>query len=104
MSEVREYRIGVKMPVLEGYTEAILWAIRTINGNPSLTAEEKKNDIKNLVGLPREHMMQIVNKHYRSGPGLHDALKHFVSKGRPRGAPEDSAKGTKTRGRPKKNK
>ncbi len=77
------------------FTTKIVKQIQDINGDPSLSPEEKKEAIKNLSGVSREEGMEYLNKNFRTGPGLAPSLAKFVSKDRPRGAPKDSARGTK---------
>ncbi len=69
--------------------------IQYINGNPSYSAQEKKEAIANLSGASRESMMDYLNANFRTGPGLAKSVAKHVSEGRPRGAPSDSATGTK---------
>lgn len=80
---------------MRSFTEEITAQIRNINGDPKLAAHEKKAAIEKLKGAPKEDMFEFLNKNFRTGPGLHGNLVKYVSEGRPRGAPKDSAKGTK---------
>jgi len=77
------------------FTAKIVKQIQDINGDPSLSPEEKKQAIKNLQGASREDMMDFLNQNFRTGPGLAPSLSKHVSKDRPRGAPKQSAKGIK---------
>ena len=80
---------------MRAFTEELTQQIRNINGDPSLAAHEKVKAISELKGAPKEDMFTFLNNNFRTGPGLHGNLAHLVSEGRPRGAPKDSAKGTK---------
>ena len=73
------------------------WAyrVRKINQMKDISAKEKAGLIKRLDGLSRRAMMVLLNQVYRRGPGLDPSLAPLVSVGRPRGAPDDFAKGTK---------
>jgi len=73
----------------------IAYMVRKINQTKDFTPEQKKNMISNLDGLSRRMMMVLLNQEYRTGPGLDPSLAPLVSVGRPRGAPKDSAKGSK---------
>jgi len=44
-----------------------------------------------------DRVRQFLNEAFRTGPGLDPTLAKYVSVGRPRGAPKDSAMGTKKR-------
>ena len=77
------------------FTVKLVKQIQDINGNPAFSAEEKKAEIGKLKGVPKELMYNYLNKNFRTGPGLAKSLANYVSKGRPRGAPSDSATGTK---------
>lgn len=48
-----------------------------------------------------ERARKFLNDAFRTGPGLHPSLSKYVSEGRPRGAPKDSAKGTKATRKPR---
>ena len=80
---------------MRAYTLEITKQIQNINGNPALAPHEKVKAISELKGAPKEDMFEFLNNNFRTGPGLHGNLAHLVSQGRPRGAPKDSAKGTK---------
>jgi len=71
--------------------------VRQINSNKELSAKEKAQRIGRLTGMTRSMMYNFVNKNYRTGPTLAKTLEPFVSVGRPRGAPEGSARGRKRR-------
>ena len=77
------------------FTQKVTKQIQDINGNPAYTPEEKAKAILGLEGIPRESAQDFLNRNFRTGPGLSESLAHLVSKGRPRGAPDDSARGTK---------
>ena len=62
--------------------------IQDINGDPSLTAQEKKKAIANLSGASRESMMDYLNKNFRTGPGLAPSIKKIISEHRPVGGPK----------------
>lgn len=79
----------------KGFTFRLVKQIQDINGDPALTALEKKEAIKNLQGASRESMMEFLNENFRTGPGLSKEVAKHVSKDRPRGAPKDSARGKK---------
>jgi len=83
------------VPNQREFTTKLIQQIQEINGNHVLSAKQKAKAISELKGAPREEMFDYVNKNYRTGPGLSEAMAKFVSKDRPRGAPSDSAKGTK---------
>lgn len=83
------------MPNQFEFTAKLAKQIQDINGNPGLTALEKKKAIANLSGASKESMFDYLNKNFRTGPGLHKNLAKHVSEDRPRGGPKDSAKGTK---------
>lgn len=85
---------------MRAFTAQLSKQIQDINGDPKLAGHEKKAAIEKLSGAPKEDMYEFLNRNFRTGPGLHGNLKHLVTEGRPRGAPKDSAKGTK----PKNNK
>ena len=82
-------------PNQKAFTAELINQIQEINGNHKLAPWQKKEAIANLKGAPRQEMFDYVLANYRTGPGLAEALSTHVSEGRPRGAPEDSAKGTK---------
>jgi len=77
------------------FTNSLVLQIQEINGNHVLSAKQKAKAISELSGAPREEMFDYVNTHFRTGPGLSEEMAKFVSKDRPRGAPSDSATGTK---------
>jgi len=79
----------------KGFTFRLVKQIQDINGDPALTALEKKEAIGNLKGISRQDGMDYLNKNYRTGPGLAPSIAKYVSEGRPRGAPKDSVKGSK---------
>ena len=83
------------MPEQKAFTVKLVKQIQDINGNPALTALEKKEAISQLQGASKESMFEYLNKNFRTGPGLAKSLSKFVSKDRPRGAPSDSSRGTK---------
>lgn len=83
------------MPDQKAFTAELIRQIQDINGNPALSPDQKAEAIANLKGASREDMFDYLNKNFRTGPGLSKSLSKFVSKDRPRGAPSDSAKGTK---------
>ena len=85
-------------PNQKAFTEKLIRQIQDINGNNTLTAKQKAAAIANLSGASREDMFDYLNKNFRTGPGLSEEIAQFVSQGRPKGAPKDSAVGT----RPKK--
>ena len=82
-------------PNQKAFTVKVIKQIQDINGDPSLSALEKKEAIANLSGISRQEGMDYLNENFRTGPGLAPSLSKFVSKDRSRGAPSDSAKGTK---------
>lgn len=82
-------------PNQKAFTTKLVKQIQDINGNPGLSAEEKKLAISKLSGASRSEMMDYLNQNFRTGPGLAPSLSKHVSEDRPRGAPSDSAKGTK---------
>ncbi len=86
-------------PNQKAFTTQLVKQIQDINGNPSLSASEKKEAIANLSGASREDMMDYLNANFRTGPGLAESLSKHVSEGRPVGAPKDSAVGKKVRKR-----
>jgi len=86
------------MPNQKSFTDKLIKQIQDINGNPALSPDQKAAAIANLQGASREEMFDYLNKNFRTGPGLSESLARYVSKGRPRGAPSDSAKGTKKKG------
>ena len=79
----------------KSFTVKLIKQIQDINGNPSLSPLEKEQAIGNLQGATREDMFEYLNKNFRTGPGLSKNVAKAVSKDRPRGAPSDSAKGSK---------
>ena len=83
------------MPDQKSFTAELISQIQDINGNPALSPDQKADAIANLQGASRESMFDYLNKNFRTGPGLAKSLANYVSKGRPRGAPSDSATGTK---------
>ncbi len=83
------------MPDQKSFTVELISQIQDINGNPALSPDQKAQAIANLKGASREDMFDYLNKNFRTGPGLSKSLSKFVSKDRPRGAPSDSAKGSK---------
>lgn len=83
------------MPDQKAFTVKLIKQIQDINGNPSFSPEEKKAEIGKLSGASKESMYDYLNKNFRTGPGLSKSLSKLVSKDRPRGAPSDSAKGSK---------
>lgn len=83
------------MPNQKSFTAELISQIQDINGNPALSPDQKAKAIANLKGASREDMFDYLNKNFRTGPGLAKSLAKYVSQGRPRGAPDDSAKGTK---------
>lgn len=83
------------MPDQKSFTAELVRQIQDINGNPALSPDKKAEAIANLKGAPREEMFEYLNKNFRTGPGLAKSISKYVSQGRPRGAPPDSAKGTK---------
>ena len=82
-------------PNQKAFTASLVKQIQEINGSPALSPAQKAKAIANLKGAPREEMFDYLNKNFRTGPGLSEEIAKFVSKGRPVGAPSDSAKGTK---------
>ena len=76
------------------FTQLVTKAIRDINTEPTLTAEEKAAAIKKLGGIPREVMFDYLNIRYRTGPDIADYVKNWVSPGRPRGGPSTTKPGT----------
>jgi len=70
------------------FTLKLVKQIQDINGNPSLSAQEKKEAIGNLSGASRESMMDYLNKNFRTGPDLAKSLRKHVSEDRPEGGPE----------------
>ncbi len=85
------------MPDQKSFTDELVRQIQDINGNPALSPDNKAQAIANLQGATRESMFEYLNKNFRTGPGLAKALSNYVSKGRPKGGPSDSAKGSKKR-------
>ena len=79
----------------KSFSVALIKQIQDINGNPALSPLEKKQAIGNLQGASREDMFDYLNKNFRTGLGLSKNVAKAVSKDRPRGAPSDSAFGTK---------
>ena len=82
-------------PNQSAFTTHLIKQIQDINGNPAYSPQEKKAAIAALSGATQSEMMDYLNKNFRTGPGLAKSLSKFVSEGRPRGAPSDSAIGTK---------
>ena len=76
-------------------TNEISLQIQEINGNPAFSNKQKVDKIAALKGASKEDMFDFLNKNFRTGPGLAEEVAKYVSKGRPRGAPDDSAKSTK---------
>ncbi len=74
-------------PNQKAFTMRLVKQIQDINGNPALSAQEKKEAIANLSGATREDMMDYLNKNFRTGPDLAKSLRPFVSKDRPKGGP-----------------
>ena len=81
---------------MRAITNEISLQIQDINGNTRLTNLQKVEKIAALKGAPKEDLFDFLNKNFRTGPGLSEEVAKFVSKDRPRGAPDDSAKGTKS--------
>lgn len=73
-------------PDQKAFTVKLIKQIQDINGDPSLSPEEKKAAIANLSGASRESMMDYLNANFRTGPGLAPSLSKHVS---------DSASGSK---------
>ena len=80
---------------MRAYTAQLTKQIQDINGDPKLAAHEKKAAIEGLEGAPKESVYESLNNNFRTGPRLSGNLKNLVTEGRTRGAPTDSAKGTK---------
>lgn len=83
------------MPDQKSFTAELIRQIQDINGNPALSPDQKAKAIANLKGASREDMFDYLNKNFRTGPGLAKSMAKYVSEGRPRGGPSDSAKDTK---------
>ncbi|MEE9215755.1 MAG: hypothetical protein V3U54_13450 [Thermodesulfobacteriota bacterium] len=83
------------MPNQKSFTAELVNQIQDIVGNPALSPDQKAKAIANLKGAPREDLFDYLNKNFRTGPGLDKSIAKYVSKGRPRGVPSDSAKDTK---------
>jgi len=71
------------------FTTKLVKQIQDINGDPSLSPQEKQMAIKNLSGASREEMMAYLNKNFRTGPGLAPSIAKTISKDRPRGGPKN---------------
>jgi len=80
-------------PNQSAFTVKLVRQIQDINGNPALSAQEKKEAIANLSGASREEMMDYLNQNFRTGPDLAESLRPHVSTDRPKGGP--GVRGTK---------
>jgi len=67
--------------------------VQNINANKTLSAKEKASRISGLSGMSRRQMGEHVTLNYSTGMKLHESLRRFVSRHRPRLS--DSPKGTK---------
>jgi len=83
---------------MRNFTLELTKQIQDINGDPKLAGHEKALAIGNLKGISKQDAFDFLNKNFRTGMGLHGNLAKYVSEGRPRGAPKDSATGTKKKG------
>ncbi len=57
-------------------------AIQDINGNKSLTAKDKIEQIKKLKGVPFEKCIEYLKNNYSTGPELDKEIKKIISKKR----------------------
>ena len=65
-------------------TELVSKAVRDINTDSAFTAEQKRDLIRKLGGVPRHLMFEFLNSQYRSGPDIAKSIEELLSEGRPR--------------------
>lgn len=76
------------------FIELITKAIRDINSDPSLTAEEKAKAVKQLGGAPKQALYDYLNVTYRTGPDIAKNIQVLIDPQRPRGGPSTTKPGT----------
>ena len=64
-------------------TRLVTKAIQDINTEPGLTAEQKKECIKQLGGLPRGTLLDYLNAQYRTAMEVADFIKQAASRKNP---------------------
>ena len=64
-------------------TSEIAKAIQDINGNPSLTPEDKIEQIHALDGASFEMCLNFLEKNFSTGPKLSAYIRKIISKNRP---------------------
>lgn len=56
-----------KKEKMASFTASLIKEIQHINGDPSKSPEEKKKDISELKGAPKEQMLQFVQDNFSNG-------------------------------------
>ena len=72
---------------MQAFREKLSKAIRDVNTDTALTAEQKRDTIKKMAGISKQDMYNFLNVQYRTGPDISKYVAQFVSKDRPRGGP-----------------
>ena len=67
---------------MQAYRAKLSKAIQDVSTDTGLTAEQKRDTIKNMSGISKHEMLDFLNSTYRTGPQISEYVAQFVNKGR----------------------